>query len=100
MANGINNEVGASLFGKGVAISAGYPISGVGRNTPAGRIYGQAFGNILFSNNFNTRDYQDVINNFKQGSVGNFEGNGIYNKFGVNDKLRNPAIKRFIPLIR
>jgi hypothetical protein len=28
--NGINNEVGAYLFGKSIALSAGYPISGFG----------------------------------------------------------------------
>jgi RHS repeat-associated protein len=98
--NGVNNEVGAYLFGKSIALSAGYPISSFGTDTPAGQAYDMAMNNILWSDKLNARDYQDAINNFKQGSIANSEGNGIYNKFGVNNNLSNPVIKVFIPLVK
>ena len=41
-----------------------------------------------------------LLTTLKQGSVGNAESNGIYNRFGVNNNLSNPVIKRFAPLVR
>ena len=99
--NGINNEIGAYLFGRGISISAGYPaVSSFGTNTSAGQVYGGAMSNLLWGYTINQRDYQNAINNFKQGSVVNALSNGIYNKFGVNNNISNPVIKQFMPLIK
>ena len=56
--------------------------------------------NMLWGDKINTRDYQDAIHNFKQGSVDNAESNGIYNRFGINNNLGNSVIKRFLSLVR
>ena len=98
--NGINSEVGAYLFARGVSFSLGFPSAQFGSNTAAGRIFDTAMSNLLFGDQFDLRSYQDAVKNFKAGSSANAAANGIYNRRKVNTGLKNPVIKNLYPLIR
>ena len=98
--NGINSEVGAYLFARGVSFSLGNPSAQFGNNTAAGRVFDTAMSNLLFGDQFDLRSYQDAVKNFKAGSSANSAANGVYNRRKVNTGLRNPVIKNLYPLIR
>jgi hypothetical protein len=99
--NTINNEVGAYLFGRAVAVSvSGGAISFGITGSIVGQKYNQAMQSLLFGSKFDLREYQDAVKYFKQGSGANLEAKGMYNSFAIDTKLTNPLIKQFIPLLQ
>lgn len=97
----INGEVGAYLFGRGVASGSKYApcgIAGYGNNTKIGDVYNNAMVNMLFGDDPNNGiHYKTAINNFLIGSSVN--SNGMYNKHRISSKYK-PLILKFLPLIK
>ena len=99
---GINGEVGAYLFGRGVAGSFNNGMTpgfqGNLDNPVAGRAYSDAINNLLFGDSFSNSNYSTAINTFKKGSGVNAAN--LYGRSRVYPVNLNPPIKRFFPLIR
>lgn len=87
----VNREVGAYLFGRSVAMLAGYGMNGFG-----GKDYDSAMNNLLFSEEFSQKDYNTAIKTFKSQSSVNIDG--VYDDFSIKNRDTKPQIKFFFPL--
>jgi hypothetical protein len=99
----INGEVGAYLFGRGVASNSAYgsPLMlGFGNETTVGQAYNNAMFNMMygFDKNHST-NYQNAITNFHKGASVNNYGNGLYRNHKIDPKYK-PLILKFLPLIK
>ena len=94
---GTNAEVEAYLFGRGVAATSDFPPSGFnsfGNGTkPAGEIYDKAMES-LFYNGYDSKSYEQAVNNFVKGSGVN--ATGVYNNLKPYPGYQ-PLINKFIP---
>lgn len=103
----VNGEVGAYLFGRGVAASSKYGsigINGFGKQTTAGQAYNSAMTNLLYGWDDNyTQNYKTEITNFKAGASVNGinpkTGKPLYDKHRISPNY-NPLIIKFLPLIK
>jgi len=99
--SGVNSEVEAYLFGKGVALthSGGRGALFVGnRDNPAeGQLYESAMNNLLLSDSFDRGNMQIAVDNFVRGSSSNV--GGLYRSRALPVPV-NPIIARFFPLVR
>ncbi|BDC99021.1 RHS repeat-associated core domain-containing protein [Persicobacter psychrovividus] len=86
--NGVNNEVGAYLFGAIVSKQS----RPYGVDTKIGQSYYLAMLGLELGG-YNKDDYHIAINSFKKDASVN--QSGIYNKFGVNQNLK-PLITKFL----
>jgi RHS repeat-associated protein len=96
MGNSPNNEVGAYLFGKAIALNTLGTTPFNGNNTAAGKLYGNAMNNLFSSDNFSYNLYKKAVNNFVGGSSSN--SNGAYKNLKAKPNDINPLIKKFFPL--
>jgi len=96
--NSPNIEIGAYLFGKGVASSVSGSAGFAGNGTKAGNLYEKNMNNLLYSNTFDYNAYNISVNNFVGGSSSN--AFGAYKTLKPKQNDRNPLIKKFFPLVR
>jgi RHS repeat-associated protein len=98
---GVNSEVGAYLYGRGVAATFNDGMTpgfqGNIDNPAAGDSYSSAINNLLFGGSFIPASYSTAIQNFKQGSGVN--ATGLYGS-KVYPVSSNPPIRQFFPLVR
>jgi hypothetical protein len=95
----INREVGAYLYEHALISTLGQTYEGFGiPGTTAGENYETAMYELLYGDSFSQTDYQNALDNFKQGSPKNVTG--IYNNFTIESNDPDPVIKQFTPLIR
>ena len=98
---GVNSEVGAYLYGRGVAATFNDGMTpgfqGNIDNPAAGDSYSSAINNLLFGGSFIPASYSTAIQNFKQGSGVN--ATGLYGS-KVYPVSANPPIRQFFPLVR
>ncbi len=104
----VNGEVGAYLYGRGVASNSKYAsplISGFGTQSPSGQAYNMSMINMLYGwdNDYN-KNYKAAVANFKTGSSANSAinpntGKPLYDRHKV-DPNYNPLILKFLPLIK
>jgi len=97
----INAEVGAYIFGRGVAGTSKYAPCGIapfGNGSKAGNTYHSAMRNMVYGMDSNhKKNLKTAINNFLKGSIVN--NDGLYNKSKISSKY-NPLILKFIPLVK
>lgn len=103
----INGEVGAYLYGRGVASSSKYGsplMSGFGNQSASGQTYNMAMINMLYGwdNNY-TQNYQTATTNFKAGASANVinpnTGKPLYDRHKVDPNYK-PLILKFLPLVK
>ncbi|MFA8301228.1 MAG: DUF6443 domain-containing protein [Hyphomicrobiales bacterium] len=99
----VNGEVGAYLFGRGVAASSKYGssiISGFSNQSSAGQTYEMSMLNLIYKWDANPQNaYNSAIKNFSKGSRVNNNGKGIYKNHKIDPKYK-PLIFKFLPLVK
>ena len=98
----VNGEVGAYLFGRGVAANSKYGSTGImlsfGNMSSEGSVYENAMLSMMYGWDSNhMSSYQNAINSFHKGAAVN--KGGLYNKHKI-DPNYNPLIIKFLPLIK
>jgi len=95
--NTVNNEIGAYLFGRSVALNTiGATQAFENNGTAAGKAYSNAMNQLLYSDQFDQKAYNQALNNFARGSAANKDGK--YKNIQVKPNDTNPLIRRFYPL--
>jgi len=97
----INSEVGANLFGQ--SLVAGFGGMAPGQDPVATTKYHDASIELLLSTEFDIKQYQQAVSNFKMGSSKNLPNNkypnGPYSQFPIVN-LKKPIISEFFPLLK
>ena len=97
----INSEVGASLFGQ--SLVGGFGGMAPGQDPIATTKYHDSSIELLLSTEFDIKQYQKAINNFKMGSSKNIPNKkypqGPYSQFPIVN-VKKPIISEFFPLLK
>ncbi len=99
----VNGEVGAYLYGRGVAANSKYSTTGMmgfGNQSSEGVKYDQAMLNLMWGNKSDFKNnYNNALNNFQKGSSVNNYGNGLYRNHKVDPNYA-PLIQKYLPIIK
>jgi RHS repeat-associated protein len=93
---GVNSEVEAYLFGRGVLSTSYHALFGIsGNGSSAGNQYAGAMDNLMLSDKFNKVDFNTAVNSFKAGTP----AGDLYKNLRVHKNF-SPTIDKFFPLFR